>query len=347
MNILRKILYPFSLLYGEIVDIRNKAFDNGLINSATFDIPTIVVGNLNVGGTGKSPQIEYLIRLLHHDYRIAVLSRGYKRKSTGFQMADKNSTAEQIGDEPLQFYRKFKDIIVAVDANRVHGIQQIKKISPPVDLVLLDDAFQHRRVNAGFYILLTAYDNLYIDDMMLPSGELREKKKGAERANIIIVSKCPIELPEVDQSRIMKKLNPGFNQTVFYSSIDYHNSVISRKNKISITKLQEYDVLLVTGIANATPLVNYLESKKIQYRHLKYSDHHSFSIEDKKRIYEEFKRIETEKKIILTTEKDYVRTFSEDDDQVYYLPIKTKFLDSENDFNKLIYNYVQENRRNS
>ncbi len=347
MNILRKILYPFSLLYGEIVDIRNKAFENGLINSATFDIPTIVVGNLNVGGTGKSPQIEYLIRLFHHDYRIAVLSRGYKRKSTGFQLADKNSTAEQIGDEPLQFYRKFKDIIVTVDANRVRGIQQIKKISPPVDLILLDDAFQHRRVNAGFYILLTAYDNLYLDDMMLPTGELREKKKGAQRANIIIVSKCPKELAEEDQIRIVKKLNPKLNQTVFFSSIDYHNSVINQNNEISIEKLQEYEVLLVTGIANATPLVNYLESKKIQYRHLKYSDHHRFSIGDKERIFEEFKWIESKIKIILTTEKDYVRTFSEEDDQVYYLPIKTKFLDSENDFNKLIYNYVQENRRNS
>ena len=347
MNKLRKILYPFSLLYGELIKYRNIAYEKGIFTSVAFDIPIIVVGNLNVGGTGKSPQIEYLIRLLQNDYKIAVLSRGYKRKSEGFQLADRNSTSEQIGDEPLQFYRKFKDLIVVVDTKRVNGIKQLKNLKLPPNVILLDDAFQHRKVQAGLTILLTAYGNLYVDDTMLPTGYLREKREGAKRAQIIVVTKCPDKLSESEQYKISKKLKPELNQTVFFSTIAYNETIIGKNDEISISELNEYKVLLITGIANSKPLEEFLKSKNIEFKHLKFADHHNFTSSDKERIIQNFKNIQANKKIILTTEKDYVRTFSNDKNQLYYLPIKTKFIDNENDFNKLILNYVQQDSRNS
>jgi tetraacyldisaccharide 4'-kinase len=346
VNIIRKILYPLSILYGEIVSIRNKAFDKGILTSTTFNLATIVVGNLNVGGTGKSPQIEYLVRLLENKFKIAILSRGYKRKSKGFQLANNNSTAKQIGDEPLQFYRKFNDIEVAVDADRINGIKKLKKINPKIDVILLDDAFQHRKVKGGYNILLTAYDNLYVNDTMLPTGDLREKVHGAKRANIIIVSKCPKDLTGQEQFEITQKLNPEKKQSVFFSSIAYSNMVINTFDKISITELGEYKVLLVTGIANANPLIKHLENEDIQFEHLKYSDHHDFSLKDKKRIFEKFELMLSDKKIILTTEKDFVRAFTNKNRNVYYIPIQSVFLDKEKEFNELILNYVQQNKRN-
>ncbi|NOQ92153.1 MAG: tetraacyldisaccharide 4'-kinase [Flavobacteriaceae bacterium] len=347
MNKLRKILYPFALLYGEIVNIRNKAFDKGIFATAKFSIPTIVVGNLNVGGTGKSPQIEYLVRLLQKNYKIAVLSRGYKRKSKGFQLAVKNTTAKQIGDEPMQFHQKFNNIIVAVDTDRVNGINQLKKLKTPPNVILLDDAFQHRKVEAGFNILLTTYHNLYTDDIMLPAGNLREKSNGANRAQIIIVSKCPENLSETEQFKIAQKLKPKLDQTVFFSKIAYHNSVLNDESKIALAELKNYNVLLVTGIANANPLIKFLEKKEIQLKHLKYADHYSFSKSDKENIIFEFDKIHANKKIILTTEKDYVRGFSNINMPIYYLPIRTEFIENGDDFNKLILNYVQQNTRNS
>lgn len=347
MSKLRKILYPLSLLYGEIVGMRNKAFDKGVLKTTSFAIPTIVVGNLNVGGTGKSPQIEYLIRLLKEDYKVAVLSRGYKRKTKEFLIADINSTARQIGDEPLQFYKKFNDIIVAVDANRVNGINQLSLQEPKPEVVLLDDAFQHRQVQPGFVILLTSYGSLYIDDTVLPAGNLREKKEGAKRAQVIIVTKCPDQLTEDEQFEISKKLQPELHQTVFFTKIRYSDVVVSGRNKINLTALENYKVLLVTGIANPKPLTGFLKSKNINFKHVKFPDHHDFSPADLKKIQSELETIKSDKKIILTTEKDYVRIFSEKDRNVYYLAIQTEFLDNEKDFNKIILNYVQKNTRNS
>jgi len=347
VNKLRKILYPLALLYGEIVNLRNKAFDKGIFATTKFSIPTIVVGNLNVGGTGKSPQIEYLVRLLQKDYKIAVLSRGYKRKSKGFQLAEKNATAEQIGDEPMQFYQKFNDIIVAVDAERVNGIKQLKKLKNPPNVILLDDAFQHRKIEAGFNILLTAYHNLYTDDILLPAGNLREKSSGANRAQIIIVSKCSENLSETEQFKIAQKLKLKLNQIVFFSKIAYHNSVLNDESKIALAELKNYNVLLVTGIANANPLIKFLKNKEIQLKHLKYADHYNFSKSDKRNIIFEFDKIHANKKIILTTEKDYVRGFSNINKSIYYLPIRTEFLENGEDFNKLILNYVQQNTTNS
>ncbi len=347
MNKLRKILYPLSILYGEITDIRNKAYDKNIFPSTSFDIPVISVGNLSTGGTGKTPQVEYLIRLLRDDYKIAVLSRGYKRKSKGFQIADKRSTAEQMGDEPLQYYRKFDDIIVAVDTDRINGIHQLENLKLPPEVIFLDDAFQHRKVNSGLSILLTTYEKLYVDDSILPAGDLREKISGANRADIIIVTKCKNQLSEEAQFKIAQKLKPELHQTVFFSTIVYEDRVISKSNEIKIADLYSYDILLVTGIAKPQPLIDFLNDKKIKIKHLKFTDHHNFTKKEIHNIERVFSKISNEKKIILTTEKDFVRTFEEINNEVYYLPILTKFISNENDFNKLIINYVQQNTRNS
>ena len=205
MNLLRKILFPFSILYGFITSIRNFLFDIGVLKSYSFDLPIIAVGNLSVGGTGKTPQIEYLIRLLSDKYKVATLSRGYKRQSEGFILANEISDAKQLGDEPFQFYQKFKNIQVAVDANRKNGIEQLLSNSDAPEIILLDDAFQHRKVKAGFYIMLTSYGDLYANDFMLPTGNLRESRSGAQRANIIIVTKCPSSLSLDAQNNIKKQ----------------------------------------------------------------------------------------------------------------------------------------------
>ena len=207
MSFIRKIVFPISIIYGIVTNIRNRMFDTGLLKSTRFELPVIAVGNLNVGGTGKTPQIEYLIRLLKASNKIAVLSRGYKRKTSGFVLADETSDAKQIGDEPFQYYQKFKDIKVAVDEKRVHGIEQLLTTNNPPEIVLLDDAYQHRKVNAGFYILLTSYEKLYANDYLLPTGNLRESKSGAKRAQVVIVTKCPENLSEQEQQKISKKLN--------------------------------------------------------------------------------------------------------------------------------------------
>lgn len=347
MNKLRKILYPLSILYGEITDMRNKAYDKNILPSSTFDLPVIAVGNLSTGGTGKTPQVEYLIRLLKDDYKVAVLSRGYKRKSKGFQIADKKSTAVQIGDEPLQYYRKFKNIIVAVDTDRVNGINQLQNLETPPELILLDDAFQHRKVKAGLNVLLTTYEKLYVDDSVLPSGDLREKISGASRAEIIIVTKCKEQLSEQEQFKISQKLEPELNQTVFFSEIVYEDKIKSKNNEIKFDELHNFEVILVTGIARPEPLIDYLNDHKIKYKHLKFADHHNFTKNEIDKIEREFSKISNNKKIILTTEKDFVRTFEDINNNVYYIPILTKFISNEKDFNKIIINYVQQNSRNS
>lgn len=326
--------------------LRNWAFDKGIIKSKKFNIPTIAVGNLNVGGTGKSPQIEYLIRLLTPNYETAVLSRGYGRKSKGFLLADKKSNADLIGDEPLQFYRKFSKLRVAVDESRVHGIEQIQKIKPNVELILLDDAFQHRHVDAGLYILLTAFGSLYVDDHLLPSGNLRESRIGAKRAKLIVVTKCPQDLSQEEQVRIVKKLRPLEHQHVFFSAITYGNVILGDQNKIFINDLVGYDVLLVTGIANPQPIKEFLDQKKIDFDHLEFADHQRLDNKELTSIYKKHIENSAGKKLILTTEKDYVRNFLDVNFPVYYLPIQTRFIGDGDSFNKLINDYVRKNKGN-
>ncbi len=287
----------------------------GWKSSKSYPLPIICVGNLSVGGTGKTPMIEYLIRLLKNDYTLATLSRGYKRESSGFIIADSNSNAKILGDEPFQFYHKFKDVIVSVDANRQHGIEQLMEQRQP-EVILLDDAFQHRKVKAGFNILLTSYDNLYCDDMMLPTGNLREPKSGAKRADIIVVTKCPDTISDSEQESLKEKLNPLSHQTVFFSTIAYSNTVINAKEEMLLETLGNRNITLVTGIANPEPLVNYLRSKSLDFEHLKFKDHHMFTASEIDKLYE--------KEFILTTEKDYMRlkdAFNEATTPLFYLPI--------------------------
>jgi len=334
MKLIRFLLFPVALIYDLVTRIRNYFFDVGFLKSTSFPIPTLVVGNLSVGGTGKTPQIEYLIRLLKEKYKIAILSRGYKRKTEGFVLVDESHIAEDVGDEPLQYFKKFSNLTVAVDANRVNGIQQlIAKKSP--EIILLDDAYQHRKVKAGFYILLTKYNDLYTDDFILPSGNLRESKTGAKRANLILVTKCPINLSEIEKNKIVKHLNTSNGQKVFFTSIAYSEK-LKGSESIALTELVNFQVLLITGIANPNPLLEFLSEKNIRFKHLKFADHHPFSDLEIKNIEEEFVKIKSDKKLILTTEKDFVR-LSEKVKRLSYLEIKTQFLfNADDSFNEII-----------
>lgn len=323
------------------------AYDKDLLESKSFEIPVIAVGNLSVGGTGKTPMIEYLIRLLIGDYRLAVLSRGYKRSSKGFLIADQNADAAILGDEPFQYHKKFHGITVAVDTDRVHGIQELLKLDPPPEIVLLDDALQHRKIQPGFTILLTSYDKLYVEDLVLPAGDLRENVSGAKRAQVIVVTKCPANLNEQDQFNIAQKLQPELDQTVFFTSIEYDEKVRSKSEEINFLELKDYDMLLVTGIAKTDPLTQYLDLNQIKYQHLKFGDHHAFNEKDFKFIRQNFDNLKSEKKIVLTTEKDFVRMFDLVTSDVFYLPIQTQFIANGKDFDQLIYNYVRKNSEDS
>nr|WP_321231732.1 tetraacyldisaccharide 4'-kinase [uncultured Psychroserpens sp.] len=333
MKLLRKILFPFVPIYYLVTWLRNKFYDLGWKSSKSYEFPVICVGNLSTGGTGKTPTIEYLIRLLKNTHKVATLSRGYKRESSGFIIADEHATAKTIGDEPFQFYQKFNDIIVSVDANRQHGISQLVKQKQP-DVILLDDAFQHRKVKAGFAILLTAYDNLYCDDFVLPTGNLRESRSGAKRANIIVVTKCPLTLSASEKEQIIRQLKPFKHQSVYFSSISYSEDIHNGSGHYALDVLKEKQVTLVTGIANPKPLVSYLKSKSIDFEHLNYKDHHVFSASE----------IETlkQKEVVLTTEKDYMRlkdTFINHPSQLYYLPISFQ-IDNHEAFDKQVSVFV-------
>lgn len=328
MKLLRFLLFPFGIIYGVVTGIRNWCFDIGIFKSASFNIPVIAVGNLSVGGTGKTPQIEYLIRLLKNDYQLAVLSRGYKRKTNGFIQLNNSHTAEDVGDEPLQFFKKFgNEITVAVDADRTNGISTLINSNNKPAIVLLDDAFQHRKVKASNYVLLTKYDDLYINDFILPTGNLRESRRGAKRANFIIVTKCPVDLSLKEQCLIIEKIKPLAEQQVFFTTITYSNKLRGAFN-ISVNDLHFKELVLVTGIANPKPLLEYLKEKKINFKHLKYPDHHHFSKSDIKNIENAFLTITSNEKIILTTEKDFVRLEGKLN-SLCYLAIETSFLNNE------------------
>ena len=340
MNLLRKILFPFAILYGFITSIRNFLFDKGILKSYSFDVPVIAVGNLSVGGTGKTPQIEYLIRLLSPKYKVATLSRGYKRQSKGFVLADSSSNAAILGDEPFQFYSKFKDIQVAVDADRKNGIEQVLSQTEKPEIILLDDAFQHRKVKAGFYILLTSYGDLYSDDFMLPMGNLRESRSGAKRATVVIVTKCPSHLSLDEQNKIKSKLQLKANQELYFSYIDYDDSVYSKDKTMKFSEIQNVDKLLLAGIAKPNPFFAYLQSENDEK--LVFADHHHFTENDIRNILDK-----AQNKIIITTEKDFVRLKGKlSEEQLFYLPIKSSFISDSDNFDKTITNYVGTSTRN-
>jgi tetraacyldisaccharide 4'-kinase len=337
MNLLRKILFPFAILYGIITSIRNFLFDVGILKSYSFDLPIIAVGNLSVGGTGKTPQIEYLIRLLSDTYKIATLSRGYKRQSKGFVLADSGSNATVLGDEPFQFYQKFPEIQVAVDADRKNGIEQLLLQKEIPQIILLDDAFQHRKVKAGFYILLTSYGDLYSNDFILPTGNLRESRSGAKRANIVVVTKCPKMLSHKEQKSIQSKLKLTKNQELYFSFIDYDDSIFSVEKTMKVSEIRNIDKLLLAGIAKPEPFFEFLKSDVNNHEILTYPDHYHFTEKDILDIKEK-----AQDKIIITTEKDYVRL--KDSvlvSQLYYLPIRSSFVSNGNNFDESILKFVE------
>ncbi|MFA9189612.1 tetraacyldisaccharide 4'-kinase [Flavobacterium sp. FBOR7N2.3] len=340
MNLLRKILFPFAILYGLITAIRNFLFDKGILKSYSFDVSVIAVGNLSVGGTGKTPQIEYLIRLLSPKYKVATLSRGYKRQSEGFVLADSSSNAAILGDEPFQFYEKFPDIQVAVDVNRKNGIEQLLSQSQKPEVILLDDAYQHRKVKAGFYILLTSYGDLYSDDFMLPTGNLRESRSGSERANLVIVTKCPANLSEAEKVSIKKKLKLTKKQQLYFSYIDYDEFIYSDNKSIPVDEIKNVDKLLIAGIAKPEPFFAHFQNGNDEK--LVFPDHHHFSKNDLLTI-----KNKAQNKIIVTTEKDFVRLkYNISGEQLYHLPIKSSFLSDSENFDKTILNYVGTSTRN-
>ncbi|UOB18142.1 tetraacyldisaccharide 4'-kinase [Abyssalbus ytuae] len=331
MQVFRKLLLPFSLLYSIIIMLRNFFYDKGILNSTRYNFPVICVGNLSVGGTGKTPMTEFLISFLKDKYKLAVLSRGYKRKSKGFILADDHTTAEEIGDEPFQYFNKFKNIHVAVDANRHNGIYELKKLVNP-DIIILDDAFQHRKVVAGFNILLTVYNDLYVDDFILPAGNLRDNIRQAKRADVIIVTKCPADFNEEGRKRILNKIKPKAHQKIFFSSIAYSDIISGSQGDIKIEKIKGEHFNLVTGIAKPAPLVNYLKQKGLDFTHYSYPDHHNFSVQE----IEKLKKM----KLIITTEKDYVR-IANSIENMYYLGIKPEFLfNEEENFKKVISSFL-------
>ncbi len=332
MVFLRKLLFPLGGLYWLVTFIRNWLYDLGIFTSKSYDLPIIVIGNLSVGGTGKTPQTEYIIRLLNDTYKIAVLSRGYKRSTKGFVLANDSISAAELGDESYQIHTKFKDIAVAVCEDRQTGIENlISNINP--DIILLDDAFQHRKVKAGFYILLTAYDDLFSDDFILPYGNLRESANGKKRANIIVVTKCPQNITEKNKDEVKLKLNVSV--PVFFTSIDYDSNVYSSLNSIEVSEIKTIEKVILCGIAKPKYFINSLNSGNDKV--MIYPDHHNFSEVEILELNELLKD-----KIIVTTEKDLMRLNGKiNSSNLYCLPIQTKFISEKEKFDSILISWVK------
>jgi tetraacyldisaccharide 4'-kinase len=343
----RILLFPLAIVYWLIIFIRNKLYDKRVFTSAEFGIPLICVGNLSVGGTGKSPMVELLVKHLRKDFKVATLSRGYKRKTRGYALANQNSTALEIGDEPMQFHLKFPDVPVAVGEERLDAIPQLLQDKPEIQCIILDDAFQHRAIKAGMNILLTDYSNLFTRDFFLPTGDLRDLKSSYRRAEIIIVTKCDPALSEKNKQEITAEIDPLPNQHIFFTANSYTDMYhISRSGDVRKLDMN-LEVLLVTGIANPQPLKDLLHDHCKTYYMQHFPDHHIFSIDDWREMKKRFEKIDAKQKIILTTEKDAVRLvkFGSELNEVplYVLPLEHQFLfGDENNFFKLIKNFIRD-----
>lgn len=347
---LRLLLLPFSFLYGMAIVLRKKLYDWNIMSSVKFDLPVICVGNLAVGGSGKTPTTEYLVRLLS-DYKIAILSRGYGRKTKGFVLADANSTAESIGDEPLQYHRKFENITVAVCEDRVKGVEKLKSNH---DLIILDDAYQHRHVNAGFNILLFEFRKLGTLQFLLPAGNLRDVFSSRKRADVLLVTKSPVPLLHVAQQASINELQPNNNQPVIHSYLKYGNlEHLYQDESRVLHSIKNFEIFLLTGIANPEPLIEELQKWSKNIHHEEFPDHYAFKIDDLKKFKSAFESGNGKEKIIITTEKDSQRLRAigfEDllvNLPVYYLPIEVELFEEDKiTFDELILNYVKSNRRN-
>lgn len=340
----RILLLPFALLYWLGITIRNGLYNRKILKSASFGLPLICVGNLSAGGTGKSPMTEYLVELLKNRFSVATLSRGYKRKTRGYALAGADTTALEIGDEPMQFHLKFPDVPVAVGEKRIEAIPQLLHDRPYTQCIILDDAFQHRAVTAGLNILLTDYNNLFTRDFYLPTGDLRDLKSNYRRADIIVVTKCRPDLEEQEKKAIIKEIDPAGGQLIFFTMIDYGMPYHITQNQPAVIVAQQ-EVLLVTGIANPRPLKKKLEAECRAYTMLQYADHHIFSVDDLREIKNKFQQLQSDEKIILTTEKDAVRLlkFREELTQlpVFVLPVRHRFLFNEGPlFDKKVLDFI-------
>lgn len=351
MKLVRLLLFPFSILYGLVVILRNLAYDFGIFKSQKFELPVISVGNLSVGGSGKSPMTEYLVRLLKDKYKIATLSRGYGRKTSGFLYVDTNSLSSESGDEPLQFKRKFRDITVAVCEKRTEGILRLEKDH---ELIILDDAFQHRSVKPGLNILLFEFGTLFKQQWLLPTGDLREPLWAINRADIVVISKCPEKMNTEQQNAIRGKFSTG---RLFFSFLKYGN-LKSFSENISDRSLNSINhksrVILLTGIANAAPLLAELASYGPELTHHQYPDHHQFSDKNIAKLVNEFNELIGDDNMIITTEKDAQRLRMTGIIEqlkglaLYYLPVEAAFKEPEvTRFNNLIEEYASKSTGNN
>ena len=356
---INKALLPFSWLYGMGVGLRNFMFDVGLLKSKDFSVPVIAVGNITVGGTGKTPHVEYLVKLLKQTYKVSVLSRGYKRKTKGFVMADEKTTVRDIGDEPCQMKRKFPDVTVAVDPKRVRGIERLTANDPDLDVVLLDDAFQHRYVKPGMNILLVDYHRLIIYDRLLPAGRLREPLKGKNRADIVIVTKCPRELNPMEFRVLTKAMGLFPYQQLYFTTLEYDElqpifpDAVPDSHAVSLSQLKDRHVLLLTGIASPQQIILDLKNYTPNIHPLSFSDHHDFTPKDVEHINSKLEAL-PRPRCIITTEKDAVRLMQTEGlsqevrQSLYILPVRIAFmLGDETKFNDNIKGYVLKNSRNS
>lgn len=341
MSVLKLLLWPFAVVYDVVMNIRNKLYDLKLKPSVTFDIPVIGVGNLAVGGTGKTPMVEYLIRLLGSQVKLAALSRGYGRKTKGFLLADSSATAKTIGDEPFQLFTKYgKEVVVAVGEERALAIPQILDQHPEVQVVVLDDAFQHRKVNAGFSILLSEYSNPFYKDHVLPFGRLREGQEGANRADVIVITKCPNTLGENEMMKMMHEVHMFTQKPVFFSTIRYGEPVPMSDKHAAFSN----EVILLSGIARPQPLKAYVEKNFKLVQHFEYRDHYNYT----KRDIEKLSSVVSSNSnlSILTTEKDRVKLMSDElksmiqELPIFYLPIEMKFIKNGKDFDMLVQDFI-------
>ena len=353
------ILYPLSLIYGLITAFRNWLFDQELLPSTEFKLPIISVGNLAVGGTGKTPHTEFILRALQDEWKTAVLSRGYKRKTKGFYLADENSDSKTLGDESFQIHQKFPKVSVAVDEKRVHGVQTLQDLIPDIQAIILDDAFQHRYIQPGLSILLTDYSNLYSKDLVMPAGELREWKSGSTRANIIVVTKCPADINPMQMRVIELELKIETNQHIYFSCFKYDEIIpvfpefTSKVWTLSELKEAEASLLLVAGIVSPEPIVEYLRNYTHEVKSAFFDDHHAFNQKDFNAINKKFEAMENTEKIIVITEKDAARLISNPlfpealKARTFALPIRVSILhDQETSFIQKIKSYVAKNTRN-
>ena len=335
------LLYPLSVLYNIYSSFRNLLFDLRLINSIEYKIPTIGIGNLSTGGTGKSIIVDYLIERFKKNKKITTLSRGYNRKTKGFVQASESSNAYEIGDEPFQFFSKHPEINVVVCENRRKGMSIILKNLSDTELCIWDDVFQHRFVKPGLMILSTTFQYPFYKDEILPIGNLRENKDSSKRADIIVVTKCPIDMQINDKEYFVESLNPLVNQKVFFSTLTYKQKIKSDVDQINIDTLAESDFILVTGVADSSYLVEFLKSKAFNFKHLKYSDHYNFN----KRSIDKIRNISSGKRI-LTTEKDFGRLKPKISDRdIYYIEVSMQFNSELNElnFDKTISEYIDQN----